>query len=239
MSTLSELRDRCKQESDNVGQSFVSDAEWNLYINNSYAELYGLLAQKFDGDYFVTTSGTITTDGTNQQFALAADFFKLLLVEVLVASPAQWISLKRFSLADKNTISQFNTQIPAAGQSVRYWYIPRVTALAADGTSTVDAVSINGWDEYIVVDACIKAVAKEESDVSVFMARKSALMQRLNEEAGNRDAGNPSRIVDVRGKRAQSMQYRLNGSNLMLVGGATPGWYYGAGDWGAYDEEVW
>lgn len=240
MSTLLQLRDRCKQESDNVNQGFVSDAEWNTYINNSYGELYGLLAQKFGSDYFVATPAIITTDGSSQLFALQADFFKLLLVEVLITSPQQWVTLKNFAFSDKNVISQYNTQIPAAGQTVRYWYIPRVTALVLDADATVDAVSINGWDEYIVADACIKAVAKEESDVSVFMARKSALMQRLESEAGNRDAANPSRIVNVKGKRARSMQYRLNGSNLMLVGGSTPGWYYDAGDWGLYDaDEAW
>lgn len=237
MSTLLQLRDRCKEESDNVNSSFVSDAEWNKYINNSYGELYSLLAQSFGADYFVATPAPITTDGVNQLFPLASDFFKLLGVEVQVSSPAQWVSLKPFAFADRNQVSLFNTQIPQAGQSVRYWYIPRVTALAADGTSTVDAISINGWDEYIVADACIKALAKEESDVSVFMTRKTALVTRLEAEVSNRDAGNPARIVDVLGKRARSMQYRLNGSNLWLIGSASPGWYYDAGDWGGDSDD--
>lgn len=240
MSTLLQLRDLAKEESDNVGQSFVSDVEWTTYLNKSYGELYGLLAQKFGADYFVATPVTITTDGVSQLFSLAADFFKLLGVEVLVTSPQQWVSLRPFAFADRNVISLFNSQIPAAGQSVRYWYIPRVTELVSDSDTTVDAVSINGWDEYIVVDAAIKALGKEESDVSVLMSRKAALMQRLESEAANRDAGNPSRIVDVAGRRARSMQYRLNGSNLWLIGGSTPGWYYGAGDWGPFDyDEAW
>ncbi len=242
MSTLLQLRTRCKEESDNVGQTFLSDAEWDKRINNSYREAYGLLAQKFGDDYFVqATPQSITTDGINQQFALAATFFKAVLVEVQVSSPGQYVTLKRMaSLADKNTISTFNTQVPAAGQVVRIWYIPRVVALAVDADTTVDAFDINGWDEYIVVDACIVAMAKEESDVSVLMARKQALISRIEAEAGNRDAGSPSRIVDIQGKRARSMQYKILGSNIILVGGNTPGWYYGAGDWGPHDyDEGW
>ncbi len=231
MTTLLQLRDRAKQESDSVGQSAVTDPEWTQYINDSYGELYSLLAQSFGADYFVATPVTISTDGINQLFALAADFFKLLGVEVQVSSPQQWVSLKPFAFAERNSISLFNSAIPAAGQSVRYWYIPRFTPLVADPDLVVDAISMQGWAEYIVVDACIKALAKEESDVSVFVARKQALVARLESEVSNRDAGNPARIVNVMGRRAQSMQYRLNGANLWLVGGATPGWYYGGGDW--------
>ena len=231
MSTLLQLRDRAKQASDNVGQSFLSDAEWNTHLNNSYGELYSLLVQSYGADYFVATPVTITTDGVNQRFALAADFFKLLGVEVQVTAPAQWVSLKTFAFADRNRIGLPNQQIPASGQSVRYWYIPRVTALATDGTSTVDAISMNGWDEYVVVDAAIKALEKEESNSSGLVARKKALLARLEAETANRDAGSPSRIVDVLGRGARAMQYRLNGSNLWLVGGATPGYSYGMGDW--------
>lgn len=237
MPTLLQLRDRCKEESDNVGQSFVSDAEWNKRINNSYRECYGLLTEKFGADYFVKNPPqSITTDGVNQLFALATDFFKLLGVDVQITSPQQWVSLRPFAFADRNT-GGFNSQIPAAGQAVRVWYVPRLVALAQDADATVDAFDINGWDEYIVVDAALVSVAKEESEVSVLMARKKALLERIDHEAGNRDAGNPSKIVDVFGRRSHSMRYRLSGGNLWLVGNATPGSYYDMGDWDAEDEQ--
>lgn len=236
MATLLQLRDRAKQESDNVGQSFLSDPEWTTNINNSYGELYSLLVQAYGTDYFVATPVSITTDGINQLFALATDFFKLLGVEVRISSPAQWVSLKPFAFADRNRISLFNSAIPSAGQTVRYWYVPRLTPLVVDADTTVDAVTINGWDEYIIVDAALKALGKEESNTSDLVRRKKELTDRLEAEVANRDAGNPARIVDVLGKRARSMQYRLNGSSLWLVGGATPGWYYDAGDWQDGDE---
>ncbi len=231
MPTLLQLRDRCKEESDSVGQAFVSDAEWNKYINSSYSELYGLLVQVYSNDYYVQTPSagyTFTTDGINQFFALPPDFFKLLGVDVQVSSPAQWVSLKPFAFSDRNRLSAFNTPIPMAGQTVRLFYIPTLTALAQDGDSTVSI--LNGWDEYIVIDAAIKGVAKEESDVSVLMSRKAAIKTRLESEAENRDASSPARIVDVLGRRARGMQYRLNGSNLWLIGSSTPGWGP-LGDW--------
>jgi hypothetical protein len=240
VATLLELRTRCKSESDNVGQAFVADSEWNAFIASSYLDLYGQIVQAFGNDYFAQTpaSGyTFTTDGTNQFFALPTDFFKLLGVDVQVMSGNNsWVSLKAFAFQDRNRYSAFNSQIPMAGQTVRVFYVPRATVPTAD-VDTIDGV--NGWEEFIIIDACIKALAKEESDVSVFGARREQMEQRLASEIARRDAsGSPARIVDVWGTKALGMQYRLNGNNLWLIGGNQGlGWPYG--DWGAPDFGGW
>jgi hypothetical protein len=76
----------------------------------------------------------------------------------------------------------------------RFWYIPSYTTLALDA-DTVDGV--NGWEEYIIVDACIKCLEKEESDTSVFERQKAKLEQRIEEMASNRDLDQPERITDI------------------------------------------
>ncbi len=238
--SLLQVRTLCKQESDNVGQAFLSDAEWDGFIQRSYQELYGLVVQAFGNDYFVQTPAagyTFTTDGVNDHFALpdgsgsSPAFFKLLGVDVQIGNATQWVSLKPFAFADRNRLSAFNSQVPMAGQTVRLLYVPRLTVPTQDA-DPIDGV--NGWEEYIVVDACMKALAKEESDVSVMMARKQAIIDRLNSEVENRDAGSPATIVDVAGRRGLGMQYRLNGNKLWLIGGTTPTWgpsgWYGTGD---------
>lgn len=239
MATLADIRTRCQQETDMVNSTFISSAEWLNLINGSYQEAYGLYAQAYGSDYFVKNPPqTVTTDGVNQLFALASDFWKLLGVDVQVSAPQQWVSLRPFAFADRNSVSGLNSQIPAAGQTLRVFYIPTVTLLAADADVISLPLTANGGEEYVVADACIKAMAKEESDPSVFMARKVELKQRLEAEASNRDAGNPARIVDASGRRARSMQYRLQGSSLWLIGGQSPGWY-GPDSWGPasdYDE---
>jgi hypothetical protein len=83
--------------------------------------------------------------------------------------------------------------IPSSGQTIRVWYAPRLSYLLNDA-DVFDGVS--GWEEYIVVDCCIKALAKEESDTSVFMAQKAALLQRIEEAAANRDIGEPETVSD-------------------------------------------
>lgn len=218
---LSALRARAQQEADMVNTEFVSPAEWANYINGSYTELYGAIVQAFGNDYYSASPYSFTTDGTNYLFALPTSpaVFKLLGVE-LQAQSSQWVTLRPFTLAQRN---QFGfSSIPMAGQVVRLWYVPALTALSADGDLTVDIA--NGWEEFIVIDAAMKALGKEESDTSVLNGRKQAILARIASEAENRDAGSPTRIVDVYSNAGPGMQYRLNGANLWLIGGSMPAW---------------
>lgn len=85
--------------------------------------------------------------------------------------------------------------VPSANQYIQVWYVPRMTRLLKD-TDIADGV--NGWSEYVIVDAAIKALQKEESDVSALMAQKMALKQRIEDSAINRDIGQPDTISDTR-----------------------------------------
>lgn len=227
---LSALRARAQQESDSVNSSFVSTAEWTNYINGSYTELYGLLVQAFE-DYYVASPYSFVTDGINQLFALPTNpaMFKLLGVDLQVQASSLWVTLKPFSFNDRNNFGLVNSPAPMAGQTVRLWYVPALTALSGDSDVTVDIQ--NGWEEFIVIDAAMKAMAKEESDVSVLMARKQSITERLNAEAQNRDAGSPSRIVDFYAAQSPAMRYHILGGNLQLIGGNAPAYPY-AGEWG-------
>lgn len=226
--TLAQLTARAQQESDNVNSGFISTtgapSEWTNYINQSFAEIYGLTAQVYGAEYFVVDPPySFSTDGINDKFSLPADFFKLLGVDVLYGGTNQWVSLNQFNIPERNKFSAINTPIPAAGQTVRLLYVPRFTPLTST-QDLPDALSMNGWDEYIVVDAAMKALGKEEGDVTLLMARKQALIDRINAEAENRDAANPATIVDTRGRGSGGMQYHLWGSKLWLIGWNARGW---------------
>lgn len=64
-------------------------------------------------------------------------------------------------------------------------------------STTIDGVS--GWEEYIVVDAALKAMGKEEDEISLQAQQKLFLRQRLIDMAANRDAGNGGTVADVQG----------------------------------------
>lgn len=216
--SLGSLRTQAQQRSDFVNNTFITVPEWNSYISQSYKELYDLLIQKFGDDYYLANTYTWTTDGSSVLYPLPVDFYKSLLIEVALnpKDPNSWITLRKFMRVQQNLYNYPNVYtfygitnlryridgnflhlIPIAqnGQTVRMWYAPRPNALLAD-TDVIDGVS--GWEEYIVIDACIKAKAKQEDDVQVFMAQKSAMLKRIEDAAENRDIGDPEVVSDSR-----------------------------------------
>ena len=64
-------------------------------------------------------------------------------------------------------------------------------------TSTDTYDDINGYAEYVVTDAAIKCLQKEESDVSVLLKQKADMKRRIEEAANNRDAGHPISVSDI------------------------------------------
>jgi hypothetical protein len=83
---------------------------------------------------------------------------------------------------------------PSGVQTIRVWYAPQAADLSSDSDTFQ---GINGWEEYIIVDVCIKMLTKEESDPSIFAAQKAALIQRIEEMKVMRDIGTPGKIGDV------------------------------------------
>lgn len=202
-----------------VNSQYVTDAELTGYINASAYELYDLLVQKYGDDYFASVAPLITADGTNTKYSLPTDFYKVLGVDLVVTSaPNGLINIPRFSMADRNLygttavaatlFSKTNLRyrlngsniwfmpLPTAGLQIQLTYVPRWVALVGD-SDTFDGVS--GWEEYVIVDAAIKCLQKEETDASSFMAQKQALIVRIEASAENRDAANPQTTTDSLG----------------------------------------
>jgi hypothetical protein len=224
--SLGAIRLMSQQRADRVNSNFVPLPEWNDYIRQSCYELYDLLINTYE-DYYAADPLSFTTDGSTQTYPLpnganydgAEAFYKLLGVDLSANSGQNgWVSVKKFMFADRNkyyfpnTASQaygvynlayrlFGSGIqfipnPTSGQTIRIWYAPRLPALLQD--TDVTTISISGWIEYVIVDAAIKALQKEESDVSILLAQKAALKVRIEAGAQNRDAGQPDTISDTR-----------------------------------------
>lgn len=223
--SLGELRLRSQQAADRVNSQFLSLTEWNYNINQSAKELYDLLITVYE-DYYVAPRLQFQTDGSTQGYALpngqnysgAPAFYKLYGVDCgLDTSDNAWITLKKFDFIQRNRyvypqittslLGVFNLRyrlvgnqimfipIPSGGQILGLWYFPRRPWMLKD-TDICDGV--NGWEEYIITDAAIKALRKEESDTTTLMNEKQMLIKRINDSAMNRDAGIPDTISDTR-----------------------------------------
>lgn len=147
--------------------------------------------------------------------------YKMLGVDCGVAvGNNAWVTLPRYNWIDRNrfiypqlqanalgvfnlSYRQMGNQLymipnPSAGQFLQIWYVPIMTMLLRD--TDMLSFSISGWDEYVVVDAAIKALTKEESfdHAATLKEERAMLLERIETTAANRDIGQPNTISDTR-----------------------------------------
>jgi len=167
-------------------------------------------------------------DGSNYPTAgvNAPALFKLNGVDVNLYgasdlnSNASWLPISRFNWSDRDKYTIFPNQAGALNniyqmayrimgnnlqvipsninQLIRIWYIPIMTQLLLD--TDMLSFSLSGWSEYIIVDAAMKAMIKEESleKWNALNAHKQVLIERIETTAANRDVGQPNSVSNVR-----------------------------------------
>ena len=215
--TLAQLITRVRQRADMVGSAFVSDAEVVDYINVGMAEIHDLLVDKYE-DYYVDSDTTYTLPGSNPG-TLPATFYKALGVDFEAGGVTY--RMRRYTFQERNMYNApsvvaariSDTRYSVQGNQIKFIPDPTTSGTArlhfvpeaqrfSSGSTSATIVSLapaiaNGYEEYVVVDAAIKCLMKEESDIQPHMIYKEQLRKRLESAAGNRDAGEHSRISDV------------------------------------------
>lgn len=168
--------------------------------------------------YALPNGSNSFTNANTQQTFIPQPFYKLVGVDLALNNANNaYVTVNKFNFSDRNRFvypntastiyGVFNLQYrlmgsniefiptPSGGQSLRLWYIPRMTELLQDTDTTTQGVS--GWIEYVIVRAAKYALDKEESDSSILTQELLYLKGRIEESAANRDAGNPDTISDV------------------------------------------
>lgn len=214
MVTLDNLIDSVRQRADLQGSQFITDTEITSYLNSSLAELYGIIIDSFE-NYYVT-SLQFTLQAGDDGYTLPADFFKELRIDRSYSgSPAvqnyDWIRLQRINIKDEANYNStplrslyyprifgyvlYGTKIKIVPRSeiagtYQLLYYPVYTDLV-NRTDVATQIGPAGqhWEEYAIIDACIKCLLKEETDISGFAAQKQLIIDRIKKEAANRVAG--------------------------------------------------
>jgi hypothetical protein len=190
---------------------FVTDMEFGAFVQDSAAELYDLLVRSYQDYYLAVTADVVAS---TDAIPLPADFYKLRGVDLSLGG--RWIALSAFSFQERNNRSGSGTPLynyssdsgiryrvqgsslkltpseNATNQTFRVWYTPLMPALTLDADVFDDQ---NRWSEYIVVDAAIKALQKEESSTTVLERQKEALKQRIQAMANDRDSANAEVVL--------------------------------------------
>lgn len=229
---LGYLRYMSQLRADKLTSQYLTMDEWNFNINQSAAELYDLLVDKYGEDYFlsdpvnITLTGAISydlPDGSN--YSASPALYKLNGADVNISGQstganAGWTPLSRSNWSDRDRFTTWPGQAGAlnniyqmsyrtmgdqlylfpqnTNMLVRIWYVPILTQMLRD--TAMLPFSISGWSEYVIVDAAMKAMIKEESlqKWQVLAAIKAALIERIETTAANRDVGQPNTVSNTR-----------------------------------------
>lgn len=139
---LGYLRYEARLRADMLKSNFITNDEWNIMINQSAAELYGLLVTKFGEDYFMAPLQVFQTqgqqfyplpDGTNYlntngipdpNGKPAAACFKVYGMDLnsygaQLSNATGWVSMSRFNISDRN---KYNLLLGAASNNVAGQY---------------------------------------------------------------------------------------------------------------------
>lgn len=190
---------RRKADIENAGYH-VSDDEITDYINSAIAMLWSLLIDGTDGTFFAKVSPDLVKIGDNA-YRLPDDFFKLVEVSidwnnryfpVTQADPQEYgILLKRpfvgryysryfFQFNEKQGwFELFVFPAPTNTGDLLVRYVPGAQVLSL-GTDELKLPS--NWYEWVVFDAAIQCMIKEESDPSVLIMEREKREQRLKDD---------------------------------------------------------
>lgn len=190
---------------DLVNSLFVTDAELNSWITAALAELHDLLVG-VDSEYLISQT-TITANGS-ASYALPADFYKLKKVDyALVGTNGAYRDVPRVSMADANRFTQVpfgtswtygdggpwrcrveNGNLLLYPQSSAGTLVVRYYPCAPQPASDVETFDVlNGFDEYLVADCCLRIAMKREDDPGPWFAIKRDMKQRVESMGADRD----------------------------------------------------
>ena len=215
--TLANLRTEAEYISDQTNGSFISDAEWNIWINGSLAELYHHCIN-LDPENFVSgTAHSISLVSGTHTYDLASDNYRVYAVDLLVGSYRY--NLQRHTIRERNkwqdayvtnTYEQVPvfrwftptnddiqfTPTPSSAYTVEVWYIPSLTELSSDSDTTPAALE-NHWLKYVTTGAAIQAKIKAEEDYRALAGQKQQILNMIEQDFASKYLHTSQYAIDI------------------------------------------
>lgn len=215
--TLSELRGDVEDAADlpaSGSNTFVTTSMLNRWINQSVRRYMALLVRAYGQDFFRTTSSISIVSGTTE-YDLPSDFYQLLYVRAeisgnrmaLVRSSIDSIDIEDHASGwDVTRLPRYRllgnkivfTLEPTGAHTVDLAYVGNKVAFNSGGTAQADLSADtdyvegwNGWEDWIVYDAGIKARVREETDFSSLKMLRDELERDIISDAAMRDQTAP------------------------------------------------
>lgn len=231
MATMADLIVQVRQRTDTVGSAFVTDQELEDYINDSIADLHCELLARW-GEEFLTVEELVPVlagDGDEDgiQVSMVPGIFaeaplRFLSVSLWLPEDNRLVPLTQFARQDtiiNVTKSSWRTAPPRyrivglqviefdsatdVARDVVVRVVPQPTRYDKDVATEIR--ELYAWREYVIVDASIKVLQKEESDTAHLDGRKQMLLARISANAPPRDV-QAKTMID--GRALQELDWR-------------------------------
>lgn len=201
--TLAQLRTQVQRRGRFENSASVTSTLIDEFINEGIAELWDLMVQRW-ADYYVSI-GTLAVTANQDGITLPASFYKLRKLEIVdSSSPSGYRRLRPHDLDAAHAFSSLSgdkayryrlqgaalylAPIPAVAETLRLYYVPAATVLAADG-DTFDG--INGYEQLAVQLALKRCYDGLNMPVSGTDGEITRLTARIRTAADGRDADEP------------------------------------------------
>lgn len=197
-----------------IDQSGNAGTELIRYINIAYKDLYNQIVKANERHFLSTYDFNVS--GSTDTYALPADFYKLLGVDIQIDGQGHYLTLQPFMFKDRNKyrmsaflpISPLGYMLryilagnnikfvptPYNTQSIQLWYVPQ-PVLITNLAQQIE-VAVGGGDEYISLSIAIMMLGKEESNTQVFETKRALVLQQILNMVRERDQGAPKYVVD-------------------------------------------
>jgi hypothetical protein len=207
--TLTTLLTRVRERADMASSSFISDARLTDFVNEANQKLHGMLVDAL-GEEYVSSSSSFTTASGTADYALPSGFYKLYGVDLTVGGNIR--PLSRFNRSERNPLRNTTLNVGLiprynlVGSNLRLYPVPTSVMTGAilyapEATTLVSAEDQvtypNGWERFIVLDAAIQCLLKEESSVGGLVEERGRIVQEIEATKENRDLASPKQVVDV------------------------------------------
>lgn len=196
--TLLELRASVRDLGGFDNSRRVDNTKLTESINEAIKDTYRTLAKERPDEY-LTLQQTVTV-ANNDAIALAANFLRLVNVEISDGSTGDYRKLDKVNVREARRFTSANAwtmryrrqganlklhPTPTAVWPVRIWYIPRVAELVADG-DTWDGIA--GYESLVIAVAIYKRQLRENMpDLERWLREISRLKGEIAADAENDD----------------------------------------------------
>lgn len=208
--TLAEMRAAVRLLADVEAE----DDELDELVNAHCRALYDRLVTARGHEYYAKSHTIDLVSGT-ATYDLPADFYELSAAMATDGSdykdlhpwqPQQLAALLRSESSGNASLSSYRYRLQGkqieirpkpsvSNHSLELRYVPAMPALELD-VDTFDGV--NGWERWVELAVAIDLLDREESETGPLQLKLAREDARIDKLAGNRDAGHPETIVDVR-----------------------------------------